>query len=305
MKLKHIVESQQFTVPKIMELFERTNQMKKIVARGGTSDYSNRVMANLFYRPSTRTRFSFEAAMYRLGGKVLTTEQAKEFSSEVEGEMLEDTIRIISNYCDAIVLRHHQEGGAKRAAAVSGVPIINAGDGSGGQHPTQALLDLYTIYNECKTLDGLSVAFIGALDDGRTVRSLAYLMSKFDRIKLYFIAPAEIQVKPDILEYLKDNNISYTLAKSMENIINRVDVAYQTRINRDRLKDKNLDLSVYNIDADVLQKMKYNSIIMHPLPRSVEINPAVDTDPRAAYFRQARNGLFVRMAVLSMLFDEA
>ncbi len=305
MKLKHIVESQQFTVPKIMELFERTNQMKKIVARGGTRDYSNRVMATLFYRPSTRTRFSFEAAMYRLGGKVLTTEQAKEFSSEVEGEMLEDTIRIISNYCDAIILRHHQEGGAKRAAAVSGVPIINAGDGSGGQHPTQALLDLYTIYNECKTLDGLSVAFIGALDDGRTVRSLAYLMSKFDRIKLYFIAPGDIQIKPDILDYLKENNISYALAKNMDDIINRVDVAYQTRIDRNRLQDKNLDLSVYNIDTDVLQKMKYNSIIMHPLPRSVEINTAVDTDPRAAYFRQAKNGLYVRMAVLSMLFDEA
>lgn len=304
MKLKHIVESQQFTVPLIMELFNRTGQMKKIVSRGGTKDYDNKIMATLFYRPSTRTRFSFEAAMYRLGGKNLTTEQAKEFSSEIQGEILEDTIQIISNYCDVIVLRHHEEGGAKRAAAISPVPIVNAGDGSGGQHPTQALLDLYTIYNECHTLDGLSVAFIGALDKGRTVRSLAYLLSKFERVKLYFIAPDEMQIKPDILEHLDEKGVSYSLASSTEDIINRVDVVYQTRIDKDRITDKSFDLSMYNIDTNFLQKMKYNSIIMHPLPRSVEINPAVDSDPRSAYFRQTRNGLYVRMALLTMLFDE-
>lgn len=302
--MRHIVESQQFTVPKIMELFERTELMKKIVARGGTRDYENKIMSSLFYKPSTRTRFSFEAAMYRLGGKVLTTEQAMEFSSEISGESLEDTIKIISNYCDAIVLRHHEEGGAKRAAAISEVPIINAGDGSGGQHPTQALLDLYTISHECKTLDGLSVAFIGALDHGRTVRSLAYLLSKFDRIKLYFIAPNELQIKNDILEHLDEKGVSYQLLNSTEDIIGKVDVVYQTRIERERLLDKQLDLTQYNIDIDVLKKMKYNSIIMHPLPRSVEISHAVDTDPRAAYFRQTENGLYVRMALLTMLFDK-
>lgn len=302
--MRHIVESQQFTVPKIMELFERTELMKKIVARGGTRDYENKIMSSLFYKPSTRTRFSFEAAMYRLGGKVLTTEQAMEFSSEISGESLEDTIKIISNYCDAIVLRHHEEGGAKRAAAISEVPIINAGDGSGGQHPTQALLDLYTISHECKTLDGLSVAFIGALDHGRTVRSLAYLLSKFDRIKLYFIAPNELQIKKDILEHLDEKGVSYQLLNSTEDIIGKVDVVYQTRIERERLLDKQLDLTRYNIDIEVLKKMKYNSIIMHPLPRSVEISHAVDTDPRAAYFRQTENGLYVRMALLTMLFDK-
>lgn len=302
--MRHIVESQQFTVPKIMELFERTELMKKIVARGGTRDYDNKIMASLFYKPSTRTRFSFESAMYRLGGKVLTTEQAQEFSSEVEGESLEDTIKIIANYCDAIVLRHHEEGGAKRAAAMSPVPVINAGDGSGGQHPTQALLDLYTIAHECKTLDGLSVAFIGALDNGRTVRSLAYLLSKFDRIKLYFIAPEEMQIKADILEHLDEKGVAYQISSNSKEILSKVDVVYQTRIDRDRLNDQQLDLSGYNIDIEVLKKMKYNSIIMHPLPRSVEISPAVDNDPRAAYFRQTQNGLFVRMALLSMLFDK-
>jgi aspartate carbamoyltransferase catalytic subunit len=303
MKLKHIVESQQFTVPLLMELFERTRLMNRIVARGGTFDYSHKIMATLFYKPSTRTRFSFESAMYRLGGKVLSTEQAHEFSSEIQGEILEDTIQIISNYCDVIVLRHHEEGGAKRAAAVSHVPIINAGDGSGGQHPTQALLDLYTIFNECKALEGISVAFIGALDQGRTVRSLAYLLSKFDRVKLYFVAPDELQIKPDILKHLDEHNISYTLNNNINSIINKVDVVYQTRIDRERLIKKDIDLSIYNIDNSVLQKMKNNAIIMHPLPRSVEISPAVDSDKRAAYFRQAENGLYVRMALLTMLFD--
>lgn len=304
MDLKHVVESQQFTVPKIMELFDRTNLMKKIVARGGTRDYDNKIMANLFYKPSTRTRFSFEAAMFRLGGKVLSTEQAQEFSSEVEGERLEDTIKIISDLSDVIVLRHLEEGGAKRAAAVSKVPVINAGDGSGGQHPTQALLDLYTIYNEAHTLDGLSLAFIGALDSGRTVRSLAYLLAKFDRVVLNFIAPEEMQIKPDILEYLERKNVKYNISNSTEEIINKVDVVYQTRIDRERLQKKEMDLSVYNIDKSMLQKMKYDAIIMHPLPRSVEINHDVDADPRAAYFRQAKNGLYLRMALLSMLFDE-
>ncbi|MFA6569753.1 MAG: aspartate carbamoyltransferase, partial [Bacteroidota bacterium] len=243
------------------------------------------------------------AAMLRLGGKVLSTEQATEFSSEIKGENLEDTIQIVSNYCDVIVLRHLEEGAAKRAAGVSPVPVINAGDGSGGQHPTQALLDLYTIWSECHTLDGLSVAIIGALDQGRTARSLAYLLSKFERIKLYFIAPDELQIKSDILEHLEERGISYQLASSAEKIFQKVDVVYQTRIDRTRLKKQDVDLSIYNIDADVLKKLKYNSIIMHPLPRSVEINPSVDSDPRAAYFRQARNGLFVRMALLTMLFD--
>lgn len=302
--MQHILESQQFTVPKISELFERTELMKKIVAKGGTRDYDNKIMSSLFYKPSTRTRFSFEAAMYRLGGKVLTTEQAQEFSSEIEGESLEDTIQIISNYCDAIVIRHHEEGGAKRAAAKSPVPIVNAGDGSGGQHPTQALLDLYTISNECHTLDGLSVAFIGALDNGRTVRSLAYLLSKYDRTKLYFIAPNEMQIKPDILEHLDEKGTAYQILDNAKDIIGKVDVVYQTRIDHDRLENKKVDLSQYNLDVDVLKKMKLNSIIMHPLPRSVEISPAVDHDPRAAYFRQTRNGLYVRMALLSMIFDK-
>ena len=304
MQLDHIIYSQQFTVPKLMELFERTEIMKRIVHRGGTKDYEKKIIATLFYAPSTRTRFSFESAMIRLGGKVLSTENAKEFSSEIEGERLEDTIRMLSNFCDVIVLRHSEEGGAERASKVSPVPIINAGDGSGGQHPTQALLDLYTINYECKSLDGLSVAFIGALDKGRTVRSLAYLLSKFERVKLYFIAPDELQINQDILEHLEEKGISYELLSSPEKIISKVDVVYQTRIDKERLKKKNQNLSRFNIDYNVLQSMKKKAIIMHPMPRSVEISSDVDTDPRAAYFRQTENGLYVRMALLTMLFDK-
>ncbi|MFZ1730312.1 MAG: aspartate carbamoyltransferase [Bacteroidota bacterium] len=304
MNLRHVVESQQFTVPLLMQLFERTRSMEKIVARGGTRDYERFIMGTLFYKPSTRTRFSFESAMYRLGGRVLSTEQAREFSSEVEGEQLEDTIRIIGHYCDVIVLRHHEEGGAKRASAFSTVPLINAGDGEGGQHPTQALLDLYTIYNECKTLDGLSVALIGAMDQGRTARSLAYLLGKFDRTKMYFIAPDEMQIKPDILEYLDKHNVSYELANSAAGILPNVDVVYQTRINRERLLKSDIDLTPYNIDGTVLASMKSDAIVMHPLPRSVEIDHAVDNDPRAAYFRQTQNGLYLRMALLTMLLED-
>ena len=303
MILRHLVESQQFTVPLLMDLFERTRMMEKVLARGGTRDYERFIMGTLFYKPSTRTRFSFESAMYRLGGRVLSTEQAREFSSEVEGEQIEDTIRIIGNYCDVIVLRHHEEGGAKRAAAVSDVPVINAGDGEGGQHPTQALLDLYTIYDECKTLDGLSVALIGALDHGRTVRSLAYLLGKFDRSKLYFIAPEEMQIGSDILEYLNKHNVAYELTTSTKGILPQIDVVYQTRIDRERLRRSDIDLSPYNINSNVLREMKSNAIIMHPLPRSVEIDHEVDADPRAAYFRQTRNGLTMRMALLTMLLE--
>src|SRR5271157_6062722 len=167
-----------------MELFDRAQGMERVVARGGSLDYQNRIMATLVYTPSTRTRLSFEAAMQRLGGRVLSTEHAREFSSEIEGENVEDTIHIIGSYSDVIVIRHHEEGGARRAAEVSSVPVINAGDGDGGQHPTQALLDLYTIHRE-RPLVGLSVAMIGELDKGRTARSLAYLLAKFERVDLF------------------------------------------------------------------------------------------------------------------------
>ncbi|HYX70596.1 MAG TPA: aspartate carbamoyltransferase [Terriglobales bacterium] len=300
-RLKHVVESQQFTLPLLMELFGRSRGMEKVVARGGTLDYQNKILASLFYEPSTRTRFSFEAAMHRLGGRVLSTEHARAFSSEIEGERVEDSIRIIGSYSDVIVIRHHEEGGAQRAAQVSPVPVINAGDGEGGQHPTQALLDLFTIYRE-RPLDGLSVAFIGELDKGRTARSLAYLLAKFERVKIFFVSPPELQMKDDILQYLDRHGVRYELESEIGRVVGEVDVIYQTRIRPERVADAPI-LKRYAIDSTVLQKMKSNAMILHPLPRTVELDKTVDDDPRALYFRQATNGLYVRMALLTMLLE--
>ncbi len=301
MSLKHVVESQQFTVPLLMELFDRSRLMERIVARGGTLDYQNRILASLFYQPSTRTRFSFEAAMHRLGGRVLSTEHARAFSSEIEAEQVEDSIRIIGSYCDVIVIRHHETGGAARAAKVSPVPVINAGDGDGGQHPTQALLDLYTIYRE-RPLDGLSVAFIGELDRGRTVRSLAYLLAKFDRVKVFFVSPPELQMRPDILEHLDRHGVRYELESDIDRVVGEVDVVYQTRIRPERMPRLPGSLR-YAINSSVLQRMRPDAMILHPLPRTVELDKTVDDDPRAFYFRQAANGLYVRMALLTMLLE--
>src|SRR5579862_2471620 len=300
-KLAHVIESQQFTLPLLMDLFQRSRGMERIVSRGGTLEYQNKILANLFYQPSTRTRFCFEAAMYRLGGKVLSTEQASAFSSEIAGEQVEDSIRIIANYSDVIVVRHPQSGGALRAAQVSPVPVINAGDGEGGQHPTQALLDLYTIYHE-RPLDGLSVAIIGELDRGRTARSLAYLLAKFERVKIFFVSPAELQMKADILEYLDEHGVQYELECDIDRVIREVDVVYQTRIRPERLRNHQ-ELQQFAINSSVLRKMKSNALILHPLPRTVELDKTVDDDPRALYFKQAANGLFVRMALLTMLLE--
>src|SRR5437667_7366106 len=188
MKLHHVIEAQQFDPATLAELFQVTEKMEGVVAEGGVLDYQKRVMATLFYEPSTRTRFSFETAMHRLGGRVISTENAAEFSSVAKGETLEDTIRIMSGYADVIVMRHYEVGAARRAAAVSQVPIINAGDGV-GQHPTQSLLDLYTIRKEIGRIDNLRIAMVGDLAQGRTVRSLAYLLSKFRDVKVSFMAP--------------------------------------------------------------------------------------------------------------------
>lgn len=302
MTLHHVVESQQFTVPLLAELFERAREMEKIVARGGTRDYDDKIMASLFYEPSTRTRFSFEAAMFRLGGRVLSTEQARYFSSEVDGEQLEDTIRILAGYSDVIVLRHPDAGGAARAAAVSAVPVINAGDGNGGQHPTQALLDLYTIHRARGTLDGLTIAMIGELDRGRTVRSLAYLLSKFDRVKIYFVSPPEVGMQPDILEHLEKHGTWYEQQSDLSSIAGAVDVVYQTRIRPDRVRGH--VLSRYSIDATTVRRMKPDAIVLHPLPRTVELDRTVDDDPRARYFQQATNGLYIRMALLTMVWEQ-
>lgn len=303
MKLQHIIESQQFNLPTLVELFQRADQMERIVARGGTQDYQNKIMTSLFYEPSTRTRFSFESAMLRLGGKVISTERAHEFSSVMMGETLEDTIRVVGNYCDVIVLRHNSIGGAQRAAAASVVPIINAGDGKGGEHPTQALLDLYTIYKGIGAIDGVKVAMVGNLSDGRTVRSLAYLLGKFERVKIYFVAPPSLQMKQDILDHLASQDVWYALESDLSKVLPEVDVVYVTRIEPEKLTAREKQGPPYFLDEEGIKHLRSNALIMHPLPRLNEIAVAVDRDPRAAYFRQTKNGVLIRMALLASVLD--
>lgn len=304
MRLHHIIEAQQFDRATIAELFDASRQMEEVVRQGGTDDYPRRIMATLFYEPSTRTRFSFETAMLRLGGRVITTENAAEFSSVSKGETLEDTIRILNGYADLIVIRHFEVGAAQRAAAVSRAPVINAGDGV-GQHPTQALLDLYTIQKEKGAIDGLRIAMVGDLAQGRTVRSLAYLLGKFSDITIYFVAPALLRMKEDILDYLREHRVTCRQESDLERVMPEVDVVYQTRVQKERFGDRVADYEkchgLYVITPEILRLLRRDAIIMHPLPRVDEIAMEVDEDPRAAYFRQAQNGLYVRMALLRMV----
>jgi aspartate carbamoyltransferase catalytic subunit len=297
-----VISSQQFSRTLLEELFARSEEMKREPHRF-MGRLNGQVMAALFYEPSTRTRLSFDAAMLRLGGQTMGTDNAREFSSAAKGETLEDTIRIVSGYADVIVLRHYEEGAAKRASVVSQVPIINAGDGP-GQHPTQALLDLYTIRDELGRIDGLRVAMVGDLANGRTVRSLAYLLSKFKDIKLWFVAPPQVGMRADLKAHLDEHKIPWVETEDLESVLPQVDVVYQTRIQKERFADPEAYQAlkgIYRIDKHAMSLMRKYAILMHPLPRVDEISPEVDDDPRSAYFRQARNGLHIRMALLDRL----
>lgn len=305
--LHHVIEAQQFDRRTLTGLFDLAARMEPLARSGGCAKYPHSIMATLFYEPSTRTRFSFETAMHRLGGRVISTENAAEFSSVSKGETLEDTIRILNGYADVIVLRHYEVGSASRAAAVSRVPVINAGDGA-GQHPTQALLDLYTIRREIGHLDGLRIAMVGDLAQGRTVRSLAYLLGKFDDVRMWFMAPPLLKMKDDILQHLRERGVDFQEGESLEAVLPEVDVIYQTRIQKERFGDRIADYEqcrgLYVINQGSLDLMRPEAVVMHPLPRVGEIAPEVDRDPRAAYFRQAQNGLFVRMALLTLVLGQ-
>jgi aspartate carbamoyltransferase catalytic subunit len=305
-RLTHVVESQQFDRPLLERVIAVAEGMEDVAASGGSDELHGRIMASLFYEPSTRTRLSFEAAMLRLGGDVLGTESAGQFSSVAKGETLEDTVRIVSGYCDVLVLRHFDVGASKRAASVSSVPVINAGDGP-GQHPTQALLDLYTIKKERGAIDGLRIAMVGDLANGRTVRSLCYLLSKFDDVHITFVAPAAVAMGTDIKAHLDERGVDYDETADLAPVLPEVDVVYQTRIQKERFADRMDEYrrvsGVYIMDGAALARMRPDAVLMHPLPRVDEIREEVDSDPRAAYFRQARNGLFIRMALLRMLLN--
>jgi len=297
--LGHVISAEQFDRELLDRLFRRAT------ALAGVRDdrLAHQVMATLFYEPSTRTRLSFESAMLRLGGAVIGTEAARTFSSAIKGETLEDTVRMVSTYADVIVLRHDEAGAAARAASVASVPVVNAGDGP-GEHPTQALLDLYTIERELGHVEGVSVAFCGDLRFGRTARSLALLLALYPGVRLAFVAPAVIQIGGDILARLEARGIECRLVDQLTDVLDGVDVVYQTRVQKERFTDP-LEFeqarTAIRIDGAVMRRLPATAIVMHPLPRVDEIAPEVDADPRAAYFRQAANGVAIRMALLEML----
>jgi aspartate carbamoyltransferase catalytic subunit len=304
--LKHVYESQQFDQDLLNIIFNVADDMKKDVcasSRKYSKALENKIMASLFYEPSTRTRFSFESAMARLGGSILTTENAKEFSSASKGESLYDSTSVMCGYADLIVMRHNEPGSAKVAADVSTVPVINAGDGS-GQHPTQALLDLYTIKDSFSAIDGLTIAMVGDLKYGRTVRSLSYLLTKYSNIKIYYVSPSVCRMDDDLKAYLTRYEIEWIEEDSLDKVLPLVDCVYMTRIQKERFPDPEgyeKAAGKYILDIENVKLMKKNSIIMHPLPRVDEISQEVDKDPRAQYFQQAKNGLFIRMALLYLL----
>ena len=301
-RLHHVVEAQDFNRGMLDQLFRLSARMEAVANGTSSSILVGKIMASLFYEESTRTRFSFESAMHKLGGAVISTENAKQFSSVSKGETLEDTIRILNGYSDFIVMRHYEAGSAKRAADVSKVPVINAGDGT-GQHPTQAFLDLYTIQKELGDIDGLSIAVVGDLANGRTVRSLCYLLAKFRNVRIYMVAPDVVRMREDIKGYLARGDVVFSEEDDLEEVASQVDVVYQTRIQKERFGDREEEYErargIYVVNEAVLKRMKRDAIVMHPLPRVDEIDPAIDDDPRAAYFRQAQNGLYVRMALLA------
>ena len=303
-RLYHVLEAQQFDIDLIDDIFSTAQEMEQVVQHYGSNILNRRVMATLFYEPSTRTRLSFESAMTRLGGAVITTESAQEFSSAAKGETLEDTIRVVAGYSDVIVLRHYESGASNRAAAVVGVPVINAGDGA-GQHPTQALLDLFTIQREIGRLKKITIALVGDLANGRTVRSLCYLLAKYEGVKMYFVAPEIVRMKDDIKEYLQRHQVLFEEVDDLHEVARQADVVYQTRIQKERFGDRTGEYEQargkYIVDRSVMDCMQEHAVVMHPLPRVDEIDPEVDADPRAAYFRQAHNGLYVRMALLRMI----
>jgi aspartate carbamoyltransferase catalytic subunit len=303
--LKHVVESQQFDRELLELVFKTADEMKQDLSsqRRLAKFLDGKIMASLFYEPSTRTRFSFESAMLRLGGSVITTENAREFSSASKGESLADSTRIMNGYADVIVMRHNEAGSAVRAAEISRVPIINAGDGA-GQHPTQALLDVYTIADAFPRMRDLTIALVGDLRYGRTARSLSYLLTKYENIKLIFVSPPVCRMEGDIKAYLDKYQVDWHEESDLARVVREVDCIYMTRVQKERfhaVEDYQAAASKYILTPELVRDMKADAIIMHPLPRVDEIPKEVDNAPQARYFEQAQNGLYIRMALLYLL----
>jgi len=300
--MRHVISAHDLSTDQIIEVLDRAESMLP-VARGEevTDSLRGKVLASIFFEPSTRTRLSFETAMNRLGGGVIGF-AGTEATSVVKGETLADTIRMVSSYADAVVLRHPQDGAAKFATEFSDVPILNAGDGA-GQNPTQTLLDLFTIRREMGRLKGLNISLIGDLRFGRTTHSLAPALTRFGNT-INLVSPKGLEMPGEVVEYLEDAGMLGTACHSLEEIVPITDVLYVTRIQKERFPDPveyEKVAGVYRVDPALVALGPEKMIIMHPLPRVNEIAPEVDDLPQAKYFTQAFNGVPVRMALLSML----
>ena len=303
---KEIVSVKQFKREDLEYVFGVAHEMRGMVERVGTFDLlKGKILANLFYEPSTRTSSSFTAAMERLGGSVIPINEVK-YSSVTKGETLTDTVRTLECYADVIVLRHPETGSAAIAAKAMRKPIINAGDGA-GEHPTQALLDAFTIREELKHFDGLTVTMLGDLKYGRTVHSLARLLSLFN-VKLNYVSPDILKMPKEVMDEVNEKGISQKEFSSLEKVLPETDVLYVTRVQKERFEnadDYEKVKGAYVIDPAIMQAAKQKMIVMHPLPRVTEISMDFDDDPRAAYFRQMEYGLYVRMALLAMVLGKA
>jgi aspartate carbamoyltransferase catalytic subunit len=305
LKGKDILHGNQFSKKDIEAIINvASNFEKELKKKDSLTLLKGKILATLFYEPSTRTRLSFEAAMQRLGGGVISMGSV-ESSSVAKGETLTDTVRTVSQYADVIVIRHPRTGSAREAADAVPIPVINAGDGT-GQHPTQALLDVYTIYKELGTLKNLTVSLVGDLKHGRTVHALVELLSLF-KSKLYFVSPGLLRMPEEISNDLKGKGIKALETEDMLEAAEASHLIYMTRIQKERFADPSEYEKVkgsFIIDQKFLEKLGKKVTILHPLPRVDEIHPEVDTYPGAAYFRQMRNGVFVRMALLAMIFGK-
>jgi len=309
-KFPNVVMAQQFSREQLERIFSLSAILKQSVYKGKMVEwlYGN-IVLTLFYEPSTRTRLSHEVAALRLGARVISSENAAEFSSAIKGETLEDTIRICSAMADLIVIRHKETGSAKKAANVfKNSPIINGGDGK-GQHPTQALLDTFTIQEHFGHVDGLKVAMVGDLKRGRTVRSLSYMLSKFEGVEIFFVAPQVAQMNQDIKEHLTENNIPWEEMDNLIDVARFADVVYMTRYQLERAESAEERMALeaasknHIMNKFVANSMPEKSIIMHPLPRIEEIRWSVDQNLRARYFEEAENGIYVRMALLLAILN--
>jgi len=302
LKGRHLIDPMDFTILELEEIFDYADEIIKNPEKF-SHKCDGKILATLFYEPSTRTRLSFEAAMLRLGGQVLGFSEAKS-SSAAKGESVADTIRTVECYADIAAMRHPKEGAPKVASMNSKMPVINAGDG-GHQHPTQTLTDLLTIRNIKGTLSNLTIGICGDLKFGRTVHSLIKAMSRYENIKFILISPNELTIPTYIkTEVLGKNNMEFREVEKLEEVISDLDILYMTRVQKERFFNEEDYIRLkdsYILDKEKMKKAKKDMIILHPLPRVNEISVEIDNDPRACYFRQAKYGMYARMALIAKL----